>query len=429
MVILITILLTAFLFIGVPLGFAFALAVLLGAPEFSLSLDSLIAIPVDAVGVYPLTAIPMFILVGVIMSHGGLAYRLTRFCDMLLNRVKASYGYIMIGASTLFGAISGSSVATVAAIGSVVSPEMKKRGYDSNYVAALNAATGLLGVLLPPSIPLILYGSLVGVSIPRLFLGTIGPAVLFIAVLCIVHRLRSTRVLKRGVEEKEADFVSAAEGAAAFRKVFIEVAPTLILPVIILGGIYGGFFTPTESAAVGCVYALMLCFAYRTVRFNSLFTTLYRALVPAAAVLVVIAFTGILNRVLVLNQVPQELAAYITGIIDTPVGFLIAVNILGLLIGMLMETNAAVLLLGPLLAPAAAQYGIDPVHFGILLVANIELGLLTPPLAANLFVAMKINDVPILGIMKEIIPFFLAALMCQIAVTFIPQIALWYTLF
>lgn len=414
------------LVLGVPLGIAFAFAVMIFADQLSVSMDSLVSVPLEVVGAYPLLAIPLYLLVGEIMKRGGLAERLTRFCDIALRRVRAAYGYIMIAASGLFGSITGSSVATVAAIGAVVGPEMVQRGYPRGYVGALNATAGLLGVLVPPSIPMILYGSLVGVSIVQLFIAAIGPAILMFLTFLFVHNRMSRKVLEGGVETVPADAPSQEELARSARRIIVGALPTLLLPVLILGGIYGGFFTPTESAAVACVYAALLCVFHRSLSGRGFAGALRQTLIASGAVLLVIGMTGIFNRALIFNQLPQELAAYTATMIESRIGFLITANILLILVGMFMETNAAVLLLGPLLAPTAASYGIDPIHFGIILITNVELGLLTPPLAANLFVAARVNDVPLLSMLRYIGFFFLGAVVVQILITFIPVISLWY---
>lgn len=418
---IVTLSLFAFLIIGMPIAAAFALVVFLNADSLGIWPDTLSNIPYESVTSFALAAIPLFILVGELMKRSGLAGALAAILDRLLRHIRAAFGYIMIGASAFMGAITGSSVATVAAIGAVVGPEMKARGYPRGYVAALNAAAGLLGVLVPPSIPLILYGSTVGVSITQLFIATLVPGVVMILSFAIVHRIVSRRLLEGGRETRSAD------GAPAASRPLRQGLAALFMPVLVLGGIYGGYFTPTEAAAVACLYALIVAVVQRSMPSKAFVAAFYSAAIPSAAILLIIAMTGVLNRALVLNQVPQDLAAYTATLFADPLLFLVTVNLLLFVVGMFMETNAAVLLMGPLLAPSAAAFGIDPIHFAIIVVTNIEIGLLTPPLAANLYVAARTNDVPLIELLRYFGWFLAAAIIVLLLITYVPGISLWYT--
>jgi C4-dicarboxylate transporter DctM subunit len=211
--------------------------------------------------------------------------------------------------------------------------------------------------------------------------------------------------------------------------IFIRAVPALMLPVLVLGGIYSGIFTPTEAAAVAALYALLVTLVSRAVDLRGLEKIFLSAALSAAAILVIIGFTSIFNRAMVLEQVPQSIAAWAVTVTDSPLVFLLVVNLVLLVVGMFMETNAATLLMGPLLAPTAAKYGIDPIHFAIILVTNIELGLLTPPLAANLYVAARTNKVPIIELLRNLGWFLLASLVVMAMITYVPQLALWYRLF
>lgn len=419
--------LALFLVIGTPIAAAFALAVFLNAERLNVWLDSLSSIPYDSVSSFALVAIPLFILVGEIMNVSGMAASLATLADRMIGRIRGAFGYIMIVASAFLGAITGSSVATVAAIGSTFGPEMRARGYPAGYTAALNAASGLLGVLIPPSIPLIIYGSTVGVSITELFAATIVPGLLLACSFVAVHRFRSRRVLAGGQEK--APTGEGGVPALASRASASKAVASAFLPVLVLGGIYGGFFTPTEAAAAACVYAIAVVFLLRAMKPSGLLQAFYAAVLPAAAILLIIAMTGVLNRALILNQVPQDIAALVSNVFENPFLFLIAVNILLFVVGMFMETNAAVLLMGPLLAPSAMSFGIDPVHFAIIVVTNIEIGLLTPPLAANLFVAARTNNVHLVEVLRHLGWFLAAAVACLALITFIPGISLWYRFF
>ncbi|WP_439586849.1 TRAP transporter large permease [Hydrogenophaga sp.] len=419
--------LLALLLVGVPIGIAFPLLVIAFSEAWNIDWAMLPSTTFDTISSFPLLAIPLFILAGEIMNRGGLIGQLTEVCDRLLGWLKAPMGHVMIGASALMGAITGSSVATVAAIGGTVGPEMLRRGYPPGYMAALNAASGLLGVLIPPSIPLILYGSIVGVSITQLFMASIVPGLMTMLAFMLVHYALARKVLPEG-RELQADRSALNIGGATSNLggLLVRSSPALFLPVVVLGGIYSGVFTPTEAAAVAAVYALLALLLGRTGRMGDLKGIFSRAAVSSAAILFIIAFTSVFNRALVLEQIPQAIATFATTYTDSPLIFLLVVNLVLLLIGMMMETNAATLLMGPLLAPAAAGYGIDPVHFGIILVVNVEIGLLTPPLAANLFVAARTNGVPLTAMFRYLGWFIAATLVMLACITFIPSLPLWY---
>jgi C4-dicarboxylate transporter DctM subunit len=422
------------LLVGVPVGIAFTLLVIANAESWNIDWSVLPSITYDTITVFPLLAIPLFLLGGELMNRGGLIRQLTAVCDALIGRVRAHLGHVMILASALMGAITGSSVATVAAIGSTVGKEMIDRGYSPGYTAALNASAGLLGVLIPPSIPLILYGSIVGASITQLFLASMGPGIVMVVAYMIVHASLARRVLPAGREKTTAPLAvgeSVAVGAANAPRsaVFIRALPALMLPVLVLGGIYSGIFTPTEAAAIAALYALLITVVSRAVGLRDMEKIFLRAALSSAAILVIIGFTSIFNRAMVLEQVPQSIATWAVTVTDSPLLFLLVVNLILLVVGMFMETNAATLLMGPLLAPTAAKYGIDPIHFGIVLVTNIEMGLLTPPMAANLYVAARTNRVPITDLLRHLGWFLLACAVVMTLITYVPQLSLWYRLF
>ncbi|WP_310566226.1 TRAP transporter large permease [Hydrogenophaga sp.] len=423
-----------FLLLGVPVGVAFTLLVMVNAERWNIDWSVLPSITYDTITVFPLLAIPLFLLGGQLMSQGGLIRQLTAVCDLLIGRLQAHLGHVMVLASALMGAITGSSVATVAAMGSTVGKEMIERGYSPGYTAALNASAGLLGVLIPPSIPLILYGSIVGVSITELFLSSLGPGMVMIVAFMIVHASLARRVLPGGKEKPAAvpsgEARPATDAAPASRtSVFVRAVPALMLPVLVLGGIYSGIFTPTEAAAIAALYALLVTLVSRAVGVRDLEKIFLSAALSGAAILVIIGFTSIFNRAMVLEQVPQSIAMWAVTVTDSPIVFLLVVNVILLVVGMFMETNAATLLMGPLLAPTAAKYGIDPIHFAIILVTNIELGLLTPPLAANLYVAARTNRVPIIDLLRNLGWFLVACLVVMVLITYVPQLALWYRFF
>ncbi|MFK8253330.1 TRAP transporter large permease [Ancylobacter terrae] len=418
-------LMAVFLILGAPLAVTFGLVIFLQMDAFGLSIAGLSNIPYEEISSYPLVAIPLFMLTGELMNRSGMAAELIALAEMMLRRVRAAFGYITVAASAMMGAITGSSVATVAAIGGIVSPAMAKRGYPKGYIASLTSSAGLLGVLVPPSIPLILYGATVGVSISQLFLATLVPAALMAILFLIVHNALSRRLLTNGVEAQlEGSDLPAADKPR--RLVLLDASSALLLPVVILGGIYGGIMTPTEAAAIGCLYAVGVSLLRRLLTAKD-FTRAFRsAAITGSGILIVIAMTGVFNRAMVLNQVPQDIALWVATYIESPVAFLLMVNIVLLLVGTFMETNASILLMGPLLAPAAERFGIDPVHFGIITATNLEIGLLTPPMAANLYVAARAANARLADMLPYLGWFFGAALVGQAIITFVPFVTLWF---
>ncbi|MFC4299852.1 TRAP transporter large permease [Castellaniella hirudinis] len=421
----------ALLLVGMPIGLAFALVVILGNAHWDLAAYTLGELPFDVIILSPLIAIPLFILVGELMNRSGLTRSIVELASFTLYKLKAKLGYVLILASGLMGAITGSSVATVAAMGGTLGAEMRKRNYPAPYAAALNAATGLLGVFIPPSIPLILYGSIVEVSIKKLFLASMLPGLLCMIGFACVHMWRSKGLLAAGVDAESTNrAMESSEQKSSTKDIkkwkIVRDLPALALPILVLGSIYGGIATPTEAAGIAALYALLIIFIRVKMPLKQSIQGLHGAVVVGAAILTIIAFTSILNRALVLEQWPQAISASTVALTDNPLIFLLLVNAVLLLIGMFMETNAATMLMGPLLAPAAHAYGIDPVHFGVLLVMNIEIGLITPPLAVNIYVAQKINSANLLPMLKELIPFFCVALAVLMAVTFFEPLTTWY---
>lgn len=415
------------LLIGVPVGMAFALAVFFGVKFTDIPIDTFSHLPYHSINSFLLLAIPFFILAGQIMNNGKLIGKLIELAEQLLFWLKGMLGYVTIIASAFIGAVTGSSVATVAAVGSMIGNRMTEKGYKRGYVAALCGSCGLLGVLIPPSIPLIVYGAAVGTSIADLFLATIVPGIIMVFAFLIVHFLLLNRVL---VGKGDNDGGEGEQAASMYRgkrwKTFKESIPVLVMPVIVLGGIYAGIFTPTESAAVICVYGLLVALFGKKLKLKELPGIFYTSALTSIAILTIIALTSMFNQYMILEMVPQKLAQVVVEITDNKYVFLILVNLVLFLVGMFMETNAAVLLMGPLLAPAAFAFGLDPIHFGIILVTNIELGLITPPMAANLFVAAKTNRSSLLEMLPYVGCFFLAATVVLLLITYIPELSIWF---
>lgn len=434
--VIVIIVLLLLLIVGAPIGFAFALAGIVGAVLAGLPLSSIAGTPYPAAASFPLLAIPFFILAGELMNRGRLIDRLVDLAESIFFWLPGRIGHVTVVASAFLGAMTGSSVATVAAVSSSVGERMVSIGYKRGYVAALTASSGLLGVLIPPSIPLIVYGAAVGVSVSDLFLATIVPGILMTIVFMLVHALSASKVIDRSmvpVGGEGAGDGSMAAGASTGTQALRHLPrslwsglPALLMPVIILGGIYSGITTATEAAAIAGVYALAVILIGRMVRPGQVPKIFYKSALSAGAIMVIIAFTSIFNRVVTLMQVPQDLASVVTSVTENPLVFLLFVNLLLFLVGMFMETNAAVLLMAPLLFPAAMQMGIDPVHFGIILVTNIEIGLITPPMAANIYVSAKVNDASLPTMLPYMWRYLAAAIIVLLLITYFPAISLWW---
>lgn len=409
------------------------LTILLGLPiAFAIGLSASIAIfafgtvgvlfqprsAITAIQSYPLLAIPLFTLAGDLMLTGGLSKRLIDFAESLVGSFRANMSYVTVLASTFFAAISGSSPATVAAIGSNVIPEMTKRKYPKPYSTALVASSGMIGVMIPPSIPFIMYGIAAEASISRLFIAGIGPGILFAIGFMLTARLVYA---KMGLNLATSPF--SFMGALIASK---KAVCALLAPVFVLGGIYGGVFSPTEAAAFAVFYALFVGkFIYRELNWGNIWQIFGRSAATSATVLVLIAFATTFGRVLTLERVPAQLTALITSISDSTTVLLLVLNLFFLIVGMFMETNAAIIILTPILLPVLKVYGVDPVFFGVMIVVNLAVGFCTPPLGVNLFVASAIGKTKLEDVLKAVWPYLITMIIMLAIVTYVPALSMW----
>ncbi|GAA0316490.1 hypothetical protein GCM10008967_03840 [Bacillus carboniphilus] len=364
---------------------------------------------------FPFMAIPFFMLAGSIMQSGGISSRLINFAKSLVGSLPGGLGIIAVFSSGFFGAISGSNAATVAAIGKIMIPSMVKEKYPKDYASALVASSGTLGVVVPPSVPMITYGVISGVSIGTLFIAGFIPALLMVLALCVtIMYFANKHNLPKGR-------LSLKELGGSFKEAILA----LLMPIIVLGGIYGGVFTPTEAAAVACIYALIVTLAvYREIKIKDLYQIILNAGQSTAIVFFVIATSSAFSWLLTSERIPDTLAQAMLGISDNPVVILLAINVLLLIFGIFLETNAIILLLTPMLLPIAAAIGLDPLVLGIILVVNTSIGMLTPPMALNIVIASGISNASIESISKKIIPFFIILFMVVLLITFVPEIIL-----
>jgi tripartite ATP-independent transporter DctM subunit len=420
--------LVVLLIIGVPIGFTFALSGIVGGLMAGFPIGTISSSAYYALASFPFLAIPLFILAGELMNRGKLIDRLTDLNELYLFWLPGRMGHISIVSSAFLGAMTGSSVATVAAISGSMGKKMIEKGYERGYVAALTAASGLLGVLIPPSIPLIVYGAAVGVSVAELFLATLIPGIVMTIAFMVVHGFSLRKVLSRESEAGKIE-LSTKINRELFEnlgKKVLRAVPAVFMPVIILGGIYSGITTPTEAAAIAGVYTLLVILVLRLVKFKDLNGIFFSAAKTSGAIMCIIGFTAVFNKIMTLIQVPQKIALFTVELTDNKYIFLIFVNILLFLIGMFMETNAAVVLMSPLLYPAAVAMGVDPVHFGIILVTNIEIGLITPPMAANIYVSARVNESSVVEMLPHIMKYLLMAIVILMFITYIPELSLWW---
>lgn len=376
---------------------------------------------------FPLVAIPLFVLAGEIMQRGGLSSRIVGAAYNLVGHFKAGLAYVNVLASMFFAAISGSSPATVAAIGSNMIPEMERVGYKRSFSAAITAAAGITGVMIPPSIPLIIYGVTANQSIGKLFLAGVLPGLLFGLGYMLVAKLTVNKNMTPAsrASQKMEQAIEEGIGAKALKGWRQHSIWALIVPVIILGGIYGGIFTPTEAAGVAVVYALAVSlYIYRDLKLSDLSSVFLKSGLTSATVLVMVVMAASFGRLLTLERVPVEVANAITAVSENPLIVLMLINVMLLVVGMFMETIASIIILTPILLPIVQAMGVDPVHFGIIMTVNLAIGFCTPPLGANLFVATGVANVSLEELVKSMVPFLIAMFAMLLIVTFVPQLSL-----
>jgi C4-dicarboxylate transporter DctM subunit len=370
----------------------------------------------NAINKFPLAAIPFFILAGNIMETGGISRRLVEFAKSIVGGMQGGLPMTCVLTCMIFAAVSGSSVATTFAIGTVLIPALIKHGYPVTYAAALQATSAELGVIIPPSIPMILYGVSAEVSIGELFIAGFGPGLLiggalmlFVFVYCKF----------KGWGKNDGD------GRLSFGKATWQAGWALMMPVIILGGIYGGVFTPTEASAVAVFYALAVgMLIYREIKIKDLIVILQKSVMSSAVIMFIIANAGLFAFLITRAGVPDAIGHWLEEVLKSPAYFLLGVNAALFLIGMFIETSAAIIVLAPILAPVAMHFGIDPVHFGLVMVVNLALGMITPPFGVNLFAACTVARISLDRIIKDLIPFVLVVLACLMVITYVPGLSL-----
>ncbi len=413
------------LLITMLLGFAFSISIAIaigGSAILGLALfdsDRLILVPKEmftAIDKFPLAAIPFFILAGNLMETGGISRRLVDFAKSLVGGVQGGLPMTCVLTCMIFAAVSGSSVATTFAIGAILVPALVKHGYPSTYAASLQATSAELGVVIPPSIPMILFGVSAEVSIGELFIAGVGPGILIGGVLMLFVHLYC-RFKGWGKHDGDGRLpVVRAAGNAAW---------ALLMPVIILGGIYGGVFTPTEASVVAVFYALLVGLViHRELTLKDLMPVLRKSVISSAVIMFIIANAGLFAFLITRAGIPDAIGLWLKDVLQSPAWFLLGVNAALFVIGMFIETSAAIIVLAPILVPVAVHFGIDPVHFGIIMVVNLAMGMITPPFGVNLFAACTVAKVSLDQIVKHLVPFVLVIMGCLVIITYFPRVSL-----
>ncbi len=401
--------------IGVSLGLSAMSAIFTSSP---ISTETFTQSMMQGLNSFPLMAVPLFTFAGEVMGRGGISKRLINVARLFSGRFTGGLGIVTIITSLFFAAIAGTGSAAVAAIGLIMIPTMVEHGYDKGYSSALVATAGTVGVIIPPSVCMVVYAVAAGASINGLFMAGIIPGLLIGVGLIIYSYVYSRRKGYKG-EETRYSLVEAL-------RIIVNAIPGLMIPVIILGGIYGGVFTPTEAAAVAGIYGVLVgIFVYKEIKWSDLTHIIFRSVLLCAPVLIIIGVSTGFGRILTIAQIPEKIANVILGLTSNKYLVLMLINILLLIVGTFMETNAAIIILTPILLPIVSKLGVDAVHFGVIVVMNLSIGFITPPLGANLFMACQVGDIPFDNLVKKIWPWIIVMIALLLLITYIPSIALY----
>lgn len=400
--------------VGIAIGMASIMAII---SSETLSLPYVAQALVTGADSFPIMAIPLFVLAGELMGAGGVSKRILNVFNELFGRLTGGLGIVTVVVCMFFAAVSGSGPATVAAVGSMVIPTMLEKGYSKKFTLALIACAGSIGVIIPPSIPMVIYGVSTGTSISALFLGGFMPG-LVIGVALILWCYFYAK--KQGWKGDDRKFSWSRTGRAVW-----DAKWALINPFIILGGIYGAIFTPTEAAAVAAVYALICgVFIHKELRIKDLISTIGNACSTTGTTMVILGCATAFTKILTIEEIPNMITNAIISFTDNKILILLLIIILLLLVGCFMDTTPAIMVLSPILLPVALSVGLNPIHFGLIMVVALAIGFITPPLGINLFVAARIGKEPLETVTSGIIPFVVIMVICLLFITFIPQISM-----
>ena len=413
------------LIIAIPISISLGIVSILPGildPSFTVSAKYVVRSMFGGLDSFPLLAVPMFIFSGILMARGGISKRLFNVFSYFLGRFTAGIPCAVIVTCLFYGAISGSAPATVAAVGSMTIPFLCELGYDKKFATAIVAVAGGLGVIIPPSIPFIMYGTTTGESVSDLFVAGIVPGVI-IAALLMIYSIVYCK--KYGEDREKINKVTDELRKNGLFKLLKESFFALLSPIIILGCIYSGVASPTEAAVISVFYALILSvFIYKSIEIKEIFDVCVETIKTFAPILFILATSVAFSRVLTLMQVPQIVSEWILTNFSNKIIILLVINLVLLAVGMVMDTTPAILILTPILLPIVTAIGVNPIQFGVIMIVNLAIGFITPPIGINLFVASSLTDVPVMDIAKKSIPMIICFLIALLLFTFIPSISL-----
>lgn len=404
------------LLLGVPISITTGLSTIIAMAASDINLHTAVQKMFSGVDSFSLMAIPFFVFAGDIMLKGGASKRLISFANKLFGWITGGLPITAIISSMFFAALSGSSPATVAGVGGVMIPNLIENKYPKKFTVGLLCAAGSLGIIIPPSITMMSYGVVSELSISDLFIAAIVPGI-FIGITLIIFSYVYAKIRK----QEKTDFPTFKEVIISFKDAFFSI----LMPVIILGGIYLGFTTPTEAAAVAIIYSMIISvFIYKEINVKDILVIARKSVVTSAMIMFVIANSKIFSWYLTFQQVPTKVAESVLGLGSSLIVILLAINLILLFVGMIMDSSAAVLILTPLFLPIVTNLGMNPIHFGIVMVVNLALGMLTPPFGLNLFVASGISNMSIPDVVKGSMPFVLLLIIDLLIITFVPELSL-----
>lgn len=411
------VLFVVFIFLGMPIAYSLGLSSLVYLLVMDIPLSIIPQKMFVGIDAFTLLCIPGFILAGNLMNTGGISDRIIEFCQSLLGHIRGGFGLVNIGASVVFAGISGTAIADVSSLGTILIPAMVDEGYDDDFAVAVTASSSVIGPIIPPSVPMILAGTLTGVSIADMFTGGMLPGIVLAVALSVVCFYISK---KKNYPKRQW------LGWGNVWKATKHAGWALLMPIFLRFGIVFGWFTPTEASIVTVVYAIVIgMFIYKELKVGEMFTLMRSSLRNAAAVLVLVGLANVFAWILTAEQIPQQIAAAILGVSDNKFVVILVINLILIFVGMFMESTAAVVIMFPVLLPVATQIGMDPVQFGVMAVLNLMIGLTTPPVGICLYVAAQIGKVPVARAIKADIPFIVASLLALALIAYVPFFTTW----
>lgn len=422
---IVSILFVIFLIIGIPIGVVLCITSMIPNfinPLFPADPQYLVRAMISGVNSFPILAVPMFIFSGNVMAKGKISEKIFDFFSYFVVDKTAGLPIAVIITCMFYGAISGSGPATTAAVGTMTIPILAKAGYKKDFSTALVAVAGGIGVIIPPSIPFIFYGQASGISISKLFIAGIIPGLLIGFSLMVYSWI----YCKKNGEDKELILKYKKElTESGLKRIFFDSVLSLLCPIIVLGSIYTGIASPTEAAVISVFYSIILSLiVYKSIGIKDLWEIMVETVRTYSTILFIIAAAIAFSRVLIFLKVPDIISTQITAVVSSKIALLILVNLLLLMVGMIMDTTPAILVLTPILLPIVSKFGVDPIQFGIIMVVNLAIGFVTPPLGVNLFVASTISDVKMSDIVSRSVPFIISFLVVLLAITFIPALSM-----